>query len=244
MTVPKREGRVRLCGDYKVTVNPVLEVDQYPLPTPDEIFAVLSGGKKFAKLDLTNAYNQLHLHSESRKYVTINTHKGLYQYTRLPFGIASAPAIFQWTMDAILQGVDRAACYIDDIILTGTSDEDHLKRLEEVLQHLQRHDIRARLAKCKFMQPSVTFLGHRVDAEGIHTTEDKLKAIVEAPAPKKIQELRSFLGLINYYGKFIPNACSLDPESPQQPVAQGCKVEVVKVMPKYTSKNIEFLIPG
>ena len=112
-------------------------------------------------------------------------------------------------MDAILQGVDRAACYIDDIILTGTSDEDHLERLEEVLQRLQRHDIRARLAKCKFMQPSVTFLGHRVDAEGIHTTEDKLKAIVEAPAPKNIQELRSFLGLINYYGKFIPNAASI-----------------------------------
>jgi len=209
VAVPKRDGRLRLCGDYKVTVNPVLDVDQYPLPKPDDIFATLSGGQKYTTLDLSHAYNQLLLDEDSRKYVTINTPKGLYRYTRLPFGIASAPAIFQRTMDSILQGVEGVACYIDDIIITGKTDEEHLEHLEEVLQRLLRHGVHVKWAKCRFLQPSVDFLGHRVDAEGIHTTEDKLQAIVQAPAPKNIQELRSFLGLINYYGKFISNAATI-----------------------------------
>ena len=132
VAVPKRDGRIRVCGDYKVTVNSVLDVDQYPLPKPEDIFASLSGGKRFTVLDLTNAYNQLLLDGDSRKFVTINTHKGLYQYTRLPFGIASAPAIFQRTMDTILQGIEGVACYIDDIIVTGKTAEEHFQHLEEV----------------------------------------------------------------------------------------------------------------
>ena len=209
VVVPKRDGRLRLCGDYKVTVNPVLDVDQYPLPKPEDIFATLSGGQHFTTLDLTHAYNQLLLDEDSRKYVTINTHKGLYQYTRLPFGIASAPAVFQRTMDTLLQGIEGVACYIDDIIITGKSADEHLEHLEEVLRRLQRHGVHVKRSKCRFFQPSVTFLGHRIDAEGIHPTEDKLKAIVEAPSPKNVQELRSFLGLINYYGKFIQNAATV-----------------------------------
>ena len=209
VAVPKRDGRIRLCGDYKVTINQALDVDQYPLPKPEDIFACLSGGQHFTKLDLTQAYNQLLLDEDSRKYVTINTHKGLYQYTRLPFGIASAPAVFQRTMDTILQGIDGVACYIDDIIITGKTPEEHLAHLEDVLKSLQKHGIRVKLPKCQFLRPSVTFLGHVIDADGIHTTKDKLQAIVEAPAPSTVQELRSFLGLINYYGKFIPNSATI-----------------------------------
>ena len=189
-----------MCWSRRLTVNgvnPQLDVDQYPLPRPDDIFASLSGGKKFSTLNLSHAYNQLLLDEESRKYVTINTSKGLYQYSRLPFGIASAPAIFQRTMDSILQGIRGVACYIDDIIVTGKSDEEHLEHLEEVLLRLLRHGVHAKWAKCRFLQSSVNFLGHRVDAEGIHATADKLQAIVQAPAPKNVQELRSFLGLIN-----------------------------------------------
>ena len=105
-------------------------MDQYPLPKPEDIFAKLSGGQKFTTLDLTHAYNQLVLDEDSRKYVTINTHKGLYQYTRLPFGIASAPAVFQRTMDTMLQGIDGVACYIDDIIIT--TEEEVLRRFAMV----------------------------------------------------------------------------------------------------------------
>ena len=209
VVVPKPDGRLRLCGDYKVTVNPMLDVDQYPLPRPDDIFAKLAGGQQFSTLDLTNAYNQLILDDDSRKYVTVNTIKGLYQYTRLPFGISSAPAVFQRTIDTILEGAEGAACYIDDIIVTGQTAEQHLEHLEEVLRRLLKHGVHAKKSKCRFLQPSVVFLGHRIDADGIHPTEENLRAIVQAPAPKNVQELRSFLGLINYYGKFIPNAATI-----------------------------------
>ena len=99
--VPKRDGKIRICGDYKVTINSSLDVDQYSLPKPDDLFATLAGGKKFTKLDLSQAYQQLLLDDESKDLVTINTHRGLYQYTRLPFGVASAPAMFQKFMDTI-----------------------------------------------------------------------------------------------------------------------------------------------
>ena len=99
----KGDGYFRICGDYKITINEALEIDQHPLPKPDELFAALTGGHKFTVLDLSQAYQQLKLHEDSKKYVTINTHQGLYCYTRLPFGVASAPAIFQRTMDSILQ---------------------------------------------------------------------------------------------------------------------------------------------
>ena len=178
VAVPKCDSCLRLCGDYKVMVNPVLDVDQYPLPKPDDNFVTPSGGKKFTTLDLSHAYNQLLLDEYSWKYVTINTPKGLYQYTRLTSRIRSLFPLFfkeQWT-----QGIDGVACYIDDIIITGKTDEEHLEHLEEVLRHLLRHGIHVKWAKCRFLQPSVDFLGHHVDAEGIHTTEDKLRATVQA----------------------------------------------------------------
>ena len=131
VTVPKRDGSIRVvCGDYKVTVNPVLDVDKYPLPRPEDIFATLAGGKMFITLDLFHAYNQLILDEESRKYVVVNTHRGLYRYIRLRFGIASAPALFQRVMDQILQGMEKVTCYLDDILITGNLDEEHLKNNE------------------------------------------------------------------------------------------------------------------
>ena len=117
--VPKKDGKFRICGDYKVTVNAAMEVDQHPLPKPEELFATLSGGVQFTTLDLAHAYQQVPLDEESKACVTINTHLGLYRYTRLPFSVASAPAIFQRTMDTLLQGIPGVICYIDDILITG-----------------------------------------------------------------------------------------------------------------------------
>ena len=110
--MPKRGGGLQLCGDYKLTTNPVLEMEVHPLPKPEEIFASLAGEQKFTKLDLANAYQQMVLNKESREFLTIKTHKGLYSYTCLPFGVSSVPAIFQRTMDTILAGTPHVACYM------------------------------------------------------------------------------------------------------------------------------------
>ena len=114
VAVPKQEGRLCLCGDYKVTVNPVVDVDQYPLPKPEDIFGTLSGGKKFTTLDLSHAFNQLLLDEEPRKYVTINTHKGLYQFSRLPSSGSLPPLLFfrgLWTQSS-KGSRDRGCCML------------------------------------------------------------------------------------------------------------------------------------
>ena len=190
VAVPKPDGRVRLCGDFKITINPSLSIDQYPLPKVEDLLATLAGGMKFTKLDLTQAYLQLALHHESKKFCTINTHHGLYRHNRLPFGIASAPAQFQKVMDMILQGVPGAICYIDDIVVTGTTEAEHLRNLKEVFRRLQAHGVRMKKSKCCFMQDSVTYLGHQVDAESVRATPEKISVILEAPWPKNVQQLR------------------------------------------------------
>ena len=146
--VPKNDGKFRICGDYKVTINQPLDVDQYPLPKPDDLFATLAGGKKFTlKLDLSQAYQQLELDEDSSQYVTVNTHRGLYHFTRLPFGVASAPALFQQLMDTMLQGIPHVICYIDDILVTGVNDSEHLSSLAAVLERLERHGFRMKLER-------------------------------------------------------------------------------------------------
>ena len=181
----------------------------YPLPRIEEIFASLSGGKSFSKLDLSHAYKQVVLEEESQKYVTVNTHRGLYRYKRLPFGIASAPAIFQWTMENLLQGIPGVCVYIDDIIVTGKDDEEHLNNLNEVLSRVEKAGMRLKKEKCVYMMPEVEYLGHKINSKGLQPSEHKVAATTEAPAPRDVSELKSFLGMVNYYGKFLPNIATL-----------------------------------
>ncbi len=234
--VLKPDGKtVRICGDFRLTVNPVSKLDQYPIPKIEDLFATLARGEKFTKLDLSQAYQQLTLDNSSQEYVVINTHKGLFKYTRMPYGISSAPGIFQRTMEVLLQGIPGVTVYIDDILVTGKDDQDHLKSLNEVLARLtkvglriyiddilvtgkddQDHlkslnevlarltkvGLRAKRHKCKFMRKSVSYLGFVIDAEGLHLVSDKIEATKDAPIPNNISELKSYLGLLSYYGKF------------------------------------------
>ena len=203
--VVKSNGQIRVCGDYKVIINQALQPDSYPLSRVDELFASLAGGHYFSKLDLSNAYLQIELEEESKKLITINTPKGLFQYNRLPFGISSDPAIFQRCMETLLQGCDGTSVYIDDILVSGSTVEEHLQNLDKVLAILSTTGIKLNRDKCAFLLPQVEYLGHVIDGQGLYPTEEKVKAIKDAPRPKNVSELRAFLGIINYYGKFLPN---------------------------------------
>ena len=127
VVVPKADKSVRLCGDYKVTVNPCIEVPQHPLPAAEEIFATLTGGTVFTKLDLAHAYQQLELDEHAQELLTINTHRGLYRYKRLPFGVSSAPAIFQAVLEHIIRGLERVRCRLDDILVNEKSTSENLE---------------------------------------------------------------------------------------------------------------------
>ena len=128
--VKKKDWSVRLCGDFKVMVNPALTAEQYPLPVIEDLFAGLAGGKTFSKIELNQAYLQMPVEAGSQELLTITTHKGLYRYRRLPFGVTSAPAVFQRAMDQVLSGLPGVQCYLDDILVTGKSEEEHLVNLE------------------------------------------------------------------------------------------------------------------
>ena len=131
------------------------------------------------------------LEEDSRKYVVINTHRGLFRYNRLPFGISSAPGIFQRVMESLLSGIQGVVVYIDDVLVTGKTEAEHLMALDEVLSQMREAGLRLRKDKCVSMAPSVVYLGHRIDEQGLHLVAKKLQALQEAPRPTNVSELKS-----------------------------------------------------
>ena len=167
----------------------MLQVDQHPIPKPKDTFTSLAGGKLFATLDLLQAYQQLMLNEESKELVIISTHLGLFRYNRLPFGVASAPAIFQRTMNQLLHGLPGVKCYLDDIIITGSNHRENLTDLDRMLERLRDKGLHLKKSECPCMQSSVEYLGHVLDTTGVHTTPNISRAIAETRAPSNVTEL-------------------------------------------------------
>lgn len=203
--VNKPDGSIRMCVDCKVTINKFLRTDHYPLPRIDDILANLQNAKYFCVLDLREAYAQMEVSEDSQEYLTINTHLGLFRYRRLIFGVSCAPTIFQSMMDQIIQGLERVMCFIDDLLIGGATLEECMKNLIEVIKRLNEYNVKIKVEKCKFFQKSVKYLGHEISGDGVRPNQEKVKAIMEAPRPQNVTQVKSFLGLINYYGRFIPN---------------------------------------
>ncbi|CAG2221679.1 unnamed protein product [Mytilus edulis] len=207
--VVKENGSIRICGDYNVTVNAVSKLDNYPIPKTEDLYATLGGGQEYTKLDLNQAYQQIELDEDSKRYVTINTHKGLFRYNRLPYGVASSPGIFQRTLENVVQGIANVFVRVDDILITGKTREEHLNTLSKVLSRFKRIGIRLKKQKCVFMAEEVVYLGFKINKHGIYPVESKVEAIDKAPSPTNVTELKAYLGMLNYYNRFLANLSHL-----------------------------------
>ena len=205
VNVLKSNGKIRICGDYSLTVNKSMNTVQYPFPTVESVLGRISDAKIFSKLDLAQAYLQLPLSEGSKKFTTINTTEGLYQFQFLPFGIASSSAIFQSFLCQVLSGIDNIIIYQDDILILRKNKADHDRTLDQVLQALKNAGLKINTEKCQFYTESVKYLGYIFDENGVHPCPEKIKAITEAPSPKNITQVQSFIGLGNFYNRYIPN---------------------------------------
>lgn len=206
VAVLKKNNEVRICGDYSGTINKDLKIDSYPLPKVNELCTALHGCRYYTKLDLSNSYNQFVLDDESQEYTCINTHKGLFVYTRLVFGLANAPALFQRAMVQLLQGIEGVECFLDDVLIAAPTLQQHWERVDEVLGRLRDAGLMLQRTKCSFCQEKVEYLGFVIDRDGMHKSPDKVNAIMNLKSPANVKELKSFLGIINFYRNFIPNA--------------------------------------
>lgn len=203
--VLKSDGGIRICADYKVTINKHLSDNQQPLPRIEDIFNALQGGCSFTKLDLVSAYNQLELDEPSRKLVAWITHRGVFLVNRLPFGVKPATDIFQRELERVLIGIPGVVNFLDDIVVTMTSESDHISNLQKVFTRLSDAGFKLNRQKFVFFQQEIKFLGHRINKDGLSKTNERVAAVVDTPQPKNVSEVTAFAGLINYYGRFIQN---------------------------------------
>ncbi|XP_062512805.1 uncharacterized protein K02A2.6-like [Corticium candelabrum] len=204
VVVRKKTGDVRICVDMKPLNENVLR-EIYPIPKVDDTLAQLAGATTFSKIDANSGFWQIPLEVESRLLTTFVTPHGRYCFNKLPFGIASAPELFQRRMSKILSGLPGVLCHMDDVLIFGTSQTEHDDRLTSVLQRLQAAGATLNKAKCEFGIHTVKFLGHIIDGKGLRADPARLKAIQDLEQPKNVSELRRFMGMANQLGKFSPH---------------------------------------
>lgn len=204
--VPVVQGqKIRLCADYSVSVNPQLEIPQYPIPRIEELLEKLRGSKVFAKLDIRKAFLSLLLSDEAAEILTLNTHKGLYRPKRLMYGCASAPVTWAKFMDRVLSGIPGLVYFYDDMLAGAPTKEKLQEILHTVLQRLQDNGLRLNLEKCQFYVTTVDYLGYKITPQGIEKTSERVADILAVSTPRNVKELKSFLGMISFYGKFFPD---------------------------------------
>ena len=204
IVVPKRNNSIRVCIDF-TRLNQAITREYHPLPTTDETLSMLGAAKYFTKLDANCGYWQMKLDKETQHLTAFITPFGRYVCERLPFGICSAPEIFVREMQKALEGLEGVTCQMDDVLIYAEDKEEHDRRLEKVLERLERSGITLNPEKCEFGQTEVKFLGHIINQEGIHADPEKTRAIKEFAEPRERKDLQRFFGMVNYLGKFSPS---------------------------------------
>ena len=208
VVVPKKDGGVRICVDMRAA-NEAIKRVCHPIPTVDDVSCELNGAKYFAKLNLWQAYHQLELDENNRHITTFSTHVGLYPYKRLNYGTNAATETFQYMLQTQLQGLKGIKNIADDIIVYGTTREEHDENLNKCLMRLKQRGLTLNQNKCKFLNNTLEFFGQTFSAEGTMPDPKRVHDLLNAEVPTNIRDVCSLLGMANYSSTYIENFATI-----------------------------------
>jgi len=202
----KKDGSIRFCVDYR-KLNDLTKKDAYPLPRIDSCLDRLAGSVWFSTFDLRSGFHQVEMDPRDVNKTTFVCHRGTFRFPRMPFGLCNAPATFQRLMDMVMLGLNFETCliYLDDIIVFSQYLTTHLQRLEALFSRLRTANLKLKPSKCALLQIEVSFLGFTISSEGVGTNPDKISAVTDWPTPQDLRQSRAFIGLCQYYRRFVPN---------------------------------------
>ena len=204
VVVRKPNGKIRLCIDPR-DLNKAVQREHFPLKTVEEVVSQMPGAKVFSRLDAVSGFWHVRLDEPSSRLCTFNTPFGRYRFLRLPFGIKSAPEVFQKFISDMVKDIEGAEAIMDDIIVWGRDLQEHDRRLRKVLDKVREYNLKLGLGKCEFRKSEITYVGHRLTSEGLKPDPEKVRAVEAMERPTCVKELQTFLGFIQYMGKFMPN---------------------------------------